>query len=1001
MQESLARWIRDADSTIHMDHFQVSEPSLDISDVLRRTDDYYVSLVGTLFEYMRTGLGIGADWARLGNAFAAFAVDDSSRLFPSAFVSRSEAALYAATAFYCGGYPASAYLTARDHGDSEEGSEDTTTICFDLLSRPAEMRSRFAGELRDALVRGDARLLSELSEASARGASSAMLAGPDEWIPARLSEKLLDRLRRTNLRAVLPGGFGELWTPLVESLVARFSWEFFPSQIEAIEGGLLSSAETFSLQMPTGAGKTALCETLLYQFARTTRDSVAVLLVPYRSLASELRGSLVRRLNSMHISARCAYGGTVPTGAEVQRLQEARVMVATPEALSGLLSAEPTFFSRIGLVICDEGHLLDSLGRGVSLELLLARMRAREHGPPRFVFLSAIVPNIEQVNAWLGGNDATVIRSDYRPAFAEFSVLRTPTNRVSHSIALVMHPHEDEHIRFRIPEFLKRADFAWTNPHTNRLNTYAPTTIKTQAIAAARKCLPMGTVAVFAANKRGTQGAIGLVDELLSQLRLTLSLPSPISYSDADSVAPTLDYLEREYGAGWTGTRALRAAAILHHGDVPQETREVFESLVRRGEVRFAICTSTLAEGVNLPIRTLVLYSVQRRRRGGAAQNLLARDIKNLVGRAGRAGAATKGLVICANPTQWALVEPAAKNLPGEAVTGALRALTERLVRRLAVGDVVLSNDVLEATPAVHALIDGVDATLIDLATEEIGEDELIRLAIEVADDTFAARQATRDASKRLLRDVFRFRARRVVYTRSIGRLGWIRETGARVRMLDSVESGLLPLRDSWEDLTDPIEPGLVRVMLDWAWNQPDFDPAVRTGFRLGDEVATDSVRGLLDDIVAGWLAGHTFGVIGESVRLSVDDILGVHTSVVAFVLQTLVEQATALLERFVGSQGREMADAVRRFPDHLRFGVPSAGARILAGYGIRHRRAAIELGVLVSDRRPLSLSEDRTTLFGLLRDQLEQNRDEWNERLGALVFDRTLQDLSLPQRGA
>ena len=964
MEESLARWIRDADSTIHMDHFQVSEPSSDISYILRRAGDYYVSLVGALFEYMSTAASIGPDWARLGNAFAAFAGSDSSRLFPLAFVSRSEAALYAAAAFYCGGYPASAYLTALAHRDPERSATDSTAICFDLLARPADMSSRFAGDFRDALVRGDSRQLSELSELAESLASSAILRGPDEWIPARLLEKLLDRLRRTNLRAVLPAGFSDLWSPLVESLVARFSWEFFPSQIEAIEAGLLDSAETFSLQMPTGAGKTALCETLLYQFARTTRDAVAVLLVPYRSLASELRGSLVKRLASMHISARCAYGGTVPTGSEVQHLHETRVMVATPEALSGLLSAEPTFFRRIGLVICDEGHLLDNPGRGVILELLLARMRARQQGAPRFIFLSAIVPNIEQVNAWLGGNDATVVRSDYRPALAEFAVLRSSATGVSRPTALVMHPHEEKHIRFSIPTFLTRADFAWRNPNTNRLNTYGPTTIKRQAIAAARKSLPIGTVAVFAANKRGNQGAIGLVDELLSQLRFPLPLPRPSSYSDTAKVELAIDYVQREYGADWTGTRALRSAAILHHGDIPQETREVFEGLVRTGEVRFAICTSTLAEGVNLPIRTLVLYSVQRRRRSGPAENLLARDIKNLVGRAGRAGATTKGLVICANPTQWALVEPAAKNLPGEAVTGALRALTERVVQRLAVGDVTLSNEVLEATPAVHALIDGVDATLIDLAAEEVGEDELIQLARQVADDTFAALQATREASKTLLRDVFRLRARRVVYTRTIGRLGWIRETGARVRMLDSVESGLLPLRDSWEDLTDPVDPGLVQVMLEWAWNQPDFDPAVRTGFRLGDGVATDSVRGLLDDIVAGWLAGDSFGVIGDSVGRSVDDVLGAHTSVVAFVLQTLVEQATALLERFVSAQGREMAEAVRRFPDHLRFGVPTSGARILSGYGIRHRRAAIELGGLVSARRPLTLSEDRTTIF-------------------------------------
>jgi replicative superfamily II helicase len=173
------------------------------------------------------------------------------------------------------------------------------------------------------------------------------------------------------------------------------------------------------MQMPTGAGKTALSETLLFYHLTRHPEDAAILLVPYRSLAAELRGSLVKRLGRMGLPARCAYGGTVPTGDEVRGLEETRAIVATPEALSGLLSVDPDFFARVSLVICDEGHLLDGEARGVGLELLLARMRAREIGPPKFVFASAIVPNIEEINAWLGGTDETVVRSDYRPALAQ------------------------------------------------------------------------------------------------------------------------------------------------------------------------------------------------------------------------------------------------------------------------------------------------------------------------------------------------------------------------------------------------------------------------------------------------------------------------------------------------------------------------------------------------------------------------------------------------------
>src|SRR4029078_11978865 len=100
-----------------------------------------------------------------------------------------------------------------------------------------------------------------------------------------------------------------------------------------------------------------------------------------------------------------------------------------------------------------------------------------------------------------------------------------------------------------------------------------------------------------------------------------LSLPEPAGFVDPRRVAPVMAYLEMEYGLDWIGTRALQVGAVLHHGDIPQETREVVDALLRHGYVRLAICTSTLAEGVNLPIRTLVLYSVQRRGKAGRPEN--------------------------------------------------------------------------------------------------------------------------------------------------------------------------------------------------------------------------------------------------------------------------------------------------------------------------------------------------------------------------------------------
>ena len=476
------------------------------------------------------------------------------------------------------------------------------------------MRSEIGKALLAALRDGNQAQIQNILAHSSSDAQDAVLVGPKEWIPSRLFEQLMQRFAATNIRAVLPDGNNSFWSPFIESLLDRTppTWEFFPSQIAALQRGLLERTETFSLQMPTGAGKTTLCETLLYWHGKRNENSVAIMLVPYRALAAELRGSLIKRLNALGISSRCAYGGTVPTAEEVTDLNAVRVMVATPEALSGAFSADPDFFRRISLVICDEGHLLDSGERGVGLELLLARMRARSDGGPRTVFLSAIVPNIEEINAWLGGSLDSVVRSDYRPALAEFAVLRFTGNNQSLAVELDMHPHEPAPVRFQISPFLKREDFRWMNPATQRQNTYAFRSFKTLAIAAARKALPMGAAAVFAANKRGDQGAVGLAEELIKQLGLRLPLPEPATFSNPERVGHVLEYLNSEYGSQWVGTQMVRAGAILHHGDVPQETREVLELLLRQRYVRFAICTSTLAEGVNLN-RTLVLYSVQRR----------------------------------------------------------------------------------------------------------------------------------------------------------------------------------------------------------------------------------------------------------------------------------------------------------------------------------------------------------------------------------------------------
>jgi hypothetical protein len=140
-------------------------------------------------------------------------------------------------------------------------------------------------------------------------------------------------------------------------------------------------------------------------------------------------------------------------------------------------------------------------------------------------------------------------------------------------------------------------------------------------------------------------------------------------------------------------------------------------------------------------------------------------------------------------------------------------------------------------------------------------------------------------------------------------------------------------------------------------------------------------------------LAGDRYQVMAEKSGMSLDDMLGVHMRVLTFGLQTIVEQAVAQLERLLLSQGRALADAVVQFPEHLRFGVPTAGARLFSTVGVRHRSAAVALG---SDGmfRAGGIT-DRVILRAEGRRLLAEHPGEWRERLGELVYRNTLQDLS------
>jgi hypothetical protein len=205
--------------------------------------------------------------------------------------------------------------------------------------------------------------------------------------------------------------------------------------------------------------------------------------------------------------------------------------------------------------------------------------------------------------------------------------------------------------------------------------------------------------------------------------------------------------------------------------------------------------------------------------------------------------------------------------------------------------------------------------------------------------------------------------------------------------VLDSVEASLLPLRENWDDITAPTDPELIEAMLTWAWEQSDMKEAVSAAYR--NAVPT---REAFAETVTGWLEGKSLVEMANAARLDTDVMLGVHARVLTYVLQVAIEQAIGLLRKLLDESEKELAPAVINFPEHLRFGVPTSAARVIAAGGVRHRRAAIALGW--SPELSAVAADDQALIFATARRLLE-DRDRWLPKLGSLVLEHTIEDLS------
>ncbi len=431
----------------------------------------------------------------------------------------------------------------------------------------------------------------------------------------------------------------DLWVTALQK--QTFMRELWPAQHLLGRSGVLRGRSAV-VQMPTSAGKTRAAELIIRSAFLADRTSFAVIIAPFRALCHEIKNSFVAAFRGEPV--------TVDELTDVPQVdflfedgEEARqILVVTPEKFVYVLRHAPELAQRIGVLIFDEGHQFDSGTRGITYELLLTSLKSMVRPDGQKVLISAVISNAAAVGEWLNGADSEIVSGTaLSPTFRTVAFASWLDTLGRLEFVAQNDPDTQE---FFVPRVIEELPLLRLPREKQRLFPER-TDGKDVALFLGLKLVKNGAVAIFCGRK---DTAANLCGRAVGVFKRNVELAPPLSLSDPDETARLVYLLAANVGPDAFSTRSAELGIFSHHGNTPHGVRLAVEHAMRQGSIRFVICTSTLAQGVNLPIRYLIVTSVYQ-----GVERIKVRDFHNLIGRAGRAGMHTEGSILFADPNVY------------------------------------------------------------------------------------------------------------------------------------------------------------------------------------------------------------------------------------------------------------------------------------------------------------------------------------------------------------
>jgi len=411
--------------------------------------------------------------------------------------------------------------------------------------------------------------------------------------------------------------------------------ELWTSQIDALDMALGDNCGAV-INLRTSGGKTRVAELSILQSLMTDPFSKVLYLAPFRSLAFEIEHSLSKTFSPLGFSVTHLYGNATVNLSDFDLIQESNIIIATPEKAKALIRGGSGIEAKIKLIVIDEGHLLGEDDRLLRNEMFLTHIKEfASKSITRVVLLSAVLPNAGDLADWIAGNKSLVAKSDWKPSLERRGLLLWNGNSVRLN-------WDGDEATFN-PNFVQKKPLGFGSRKKD-----FPKDKKEAVAATAVRLAQNGTVMIFSARANSIEG--------LAEAVLLALGNNPTDFDWDKSVWDIFKSVcNEELSKNSIVLKAAQKGVICHSNRLSTLVRIAIERLMRSKPPMIVIASTTLGQGVNIGISTVIVHTPYY-----SEKTINNRDFWNVCGRAGRAYSDAEGKILYAVDTsreKWQVIQ--------------------------------------------------------------------------------------------------------------------------------------------------------------------------------------------------------------------------------------------------------------------------------------------------------------------------------------------------------